>query len=504
MARNPSPAPSPPLGLPYPWRRGVDVAFAPSPGYRTELPGPTRSRLADAGPAAKPLVRGPLPPVAEAPPVGGFDPRLITGPIGAAVDLAKDVAAAVGDLIRDAWEYLNRRNGTPGTDAKYSQGAPTGTYNPVGANKWSLRVTGTSYQVGSNGRNSPLIPIVREDLVLHDINNLTAGWTAYVVEFPPFVTEPWGGVNVTHTQTQELQVRLKSPSGETVFRTTFPSGRWAPGVQWYFQVSPIDPQGALPFFPDVPAVPFQPDPAGGNPYIDPADIPALDPADAPRVSPFPVPLPARPITPATAPPDARPLIEDAPTIGDAARQVPTATGLLPRLAPRLVPRIAPIPALPVPGYLPQLTPQGEPQLAPAPAPQPTATDQRQYGPRTVTGTGVRPDLEGIAEEVGRIEMKLALLLGTVDLLEPPAEPLYIYGPGVYTLEPVCDFDSQGLPMPAREASWQGGIGEVAELGAKVDALAELLQHHKELRQPICSKLPRRIDPVTVAFEEEPN
>jgi hypothetical protein len=101
-------------------------------------------------------------------------------------------------------------------------------------------------------------------------------------------------------------------------------------------------------------------------------------------------------------------------------------------------------------------------------------------------------------------MKLALLLGTVDLLEPPAEPLYIYGPGVYTLEPVCDFDSQGLPMPAREASWQGGIGEVAELGAKVDALAELLQHHKELRQPICSKLPRRIDPVTVAFEEEPN
>ena len=101
-------------------------------------------------------------------------------------------------------------------------------------------------------------------------------------------------------------------------------------------------------------------------------------------------------------------------------------------------------------------------------------------------------------------MKLALVLGSLDSLEPPLEPPYIYGAGTYTLEPVCEVDSQGLPMPAREASWQGGIGEVAELGAKVDALAELLQHHKELRQPICSKNPRRIDPVTVSFEEEPN
>jgi hypothetical protein len=116
---------------------------------------------------------------------------------------------------------------------------------------------------------------------------------------------------------------------------------------------------------------------------------------------------------------------------------------------------------------------------------------------------VRPDLEGIAEEVGRIEMKLALLLGTVDLLEPPSLPDYIYGPGMYTLEPVCEFDSQGLPMPAREASWQGGIGEVAELGAKIDALAELLQHHKELRQPVCKQSLLSGQPVTVTLEEEP-
>ena len=203
------------------------------------------------------------------------------------------------------------------------------------------------------------------------------------------------------------------------------------------------------------------------------------------------------------PPDARPVIEEAPTIGGAARQVTTTTGLLPRLAPQLVPRIVPLPARPIPGYLPQLTPQGEPQLAPAPAPQQTATDQRQYGPRVVTGTGVRPDLEAIAEEVGRIEMKLAMALGVLDLLEPPAEPPYIYGPGVYTLEPVCDFDSQGVPMPAREASWSGGFGEVSELSSKVDALAELLQHHKELRQPICKQTPPTGQPVTVTFEEEP-
>jgi hypothetical protein len=35
----------------------------------------------------------------------------------------------------------------------------------------------------------------------------------------------------------------------------------------------------------------------------------------------------------------------------------------------------------------------------------------------------------------------------------------------------------------------------------VDALAELLQHHKELRQPTCKRGPVTGTPVTVLFEE---
>jgi hypothetical protein len=35
------------------------------------------------------------------------------------------------------------------------------------------------------------------------------------------------------------------------------------------------------------------------------------------------------------------------------------------------------------------------------------------------------------------------------------------------------------------ARWSAGAGELVELRARLDALAELIQHHKDLRQPIC-------------------
>ena len=501
MASNPSPAPSPPLGLPYQWRRGVDVAFVPSPGYRRELPGPTQPRIADAGPAVEPLVRGPRPPVAESPPIGGFDPRLITGPIGAAIDLARRLA----DVVRDAWEDLNQRNGTPGKEASYSRGAYTGSYNPATRNTFDVRVKGIIYSYAVPGGS--LLPLKEQyaDIIFLQHYELPIGWSVIIDYYPPTMTVMAGGTSyeiyTNDNATKFLTTRYIRPDGTTAAARERSLYLWSADAEIEVRVTPQVQAGSVPYLPDVPAVPFQPDPAGGNPFIDPADVPALQPADAPRVSPFPVPLPDRPITPATAPSDARPLIEEAPNIGGAARQVTTATGLLPRLAPRLVPRIAPIPALPVPGYLPQLTPQGEPQLAPAPAPQPTATDQRQYGPRTVTGTGVRPDLEGIAEEVGRIEMKLAHLLGTVDAPELP----YVFGSGSYVMEPICDFDADGDPLPDRVVSWPAGIGEVAELSNKLDAIAELIQIHKEMRQPICAGAhgPAVAGvPVTVTFEQE--
>jgi hypothetical protein len=63
-----------------------------------------------------------------------------------------------------------------------------------------------------------------------------------------------------------------------------------------------------------------------------------------------------------------------------------------------------------------------------------------------------------------------------------------------------------MPLPARDVEWEGGSGEIVEVNRKLDALAELFQVHKELRQPVCRGAlavgQRRGRPVTVTFEEE--
>ena len=271
---------------------------------------------------------------------------------------------------------------------------------------------------------------------------------------------------------------------------------YAADTKWTMRVTPASQVGAVPYLPDIPAVPPVPDPAAQNPYLDPEKLPPLFPVVTPMPAPIRQPLYA------PAPADARPITEEVPQPAGPVRQLTRQVGLLPRVAPALLPKIAPMPARPIPQYLPATTPQGLPQLAPAPEPQTTPTDQRQYGPRTVTSQGVRPDLQGIAEEVGRIELKLAMVLGTLDAPEVP----YVFGSGAYVMEPICDFDSDGDPLPDRVVSWTAGTGEMAELGKKIDAIAELLQIHKEMRQPICGGAhggaPAAGVPVTVTFEQE--
>lgn len=43
----------------------------------------------------------------------------------------------------------------------------------------------------------------------------------------------------------------------------------------------------------------------------------------------------------------------------------------------------------------------------------------------------------------------------------------------------------GEPLPPVEVEWEAGTGEVAEVRARVDALAELIQVHKNMKQPTC-------------------
>jgi hypothetical protein len=128
------------------------------------------------------------------------------------------------------------------------------------------------------------------------------------------------------------------------------------------------------------------------------------------------------------------------------------------------------------------------------------------------GTQPRPDLIGIAAEVGRLEQKLRIVL------EPPAggggpgdpdpridEILSIlrapFAPGGYQLFPACETDADGRPRPPMETEWPAGSGAFDLLEAKLDALADLVQFHKELRQPVCNRAPFG-EEVTVNWIED--
>jgi hypothetical protein len=133
-------------------------------------------------------------------------------------------------------------------------------------------------------------------------------------------------------------------------------------------------------------------------------------------------------------------------------------------------------------------------------------------------------MEGIAGELGKLEQKLEILLapeGPPSLLENinrvidqvenikfvlealfPPEP-YTFPPGSYELAPVCDRDSAGELIDPLPAPWPGGEGEFTEIRQRLDALAQLLQHHKTLKQPTCGG--RGSGPssnVTVHFESD--
>jgi hypothetical protein len=127
-----------------------------------------------------------------------------------------------------------------------------------------------------------------------------------------------------------------------------------------------------------------------------------------------------------------------------------------------------------------------------------------------------PNLDAIATELGRIEQKVAQGfgrptgpgLGAIEALLrrilDEEDDEYTYQAGSYQLHRVCEVDDNGNPLPPLSAPWPAGVGSLAELGAKIDAIALLLQHHKVIKQPVCA--PARLPapqgrPVTVTFEE---
>lgn len=129
-----------------------------------------------------------------------------------------------------------------------------------------------------------------------------------------------------------------------------------------------------------------------------------------------------------------------------------------------------------------------------------------------------PTLVGIAQEVGRIEQKTAALLRKPDPVTPPnlsflgdllAQILELLKPpeppGTYELGGPCERDAEGEPIPFDDTlaqfDWGGEQSALANVASRIDALAEMIQYHKLLRQPTCLPPVTGGEWVTVNFEQ---
>jgi hypothetical protein len=128
-------------------------------------------------------------------------------------------------------------------------------------------------------------------------------------------------------------------------------------------------------------------------------------------------------------------------------------------------------------------------------------------------------MEGLAQEMGRQEDKLNRLLSMAESGggggSCPDIPVFpdlsgllelltsIDGAGGYELVGPCNSSGLGSADDPLTAEWGLTVGFDRAILKRLDALAELLQHHKNLKQPICTPGRAMGTPVTVTFEEMP-
>jgi hypothetical protein len=253
------------------------------------------------------------------------------------------------------------------------------------------------------------------------------------------------------------------------------------------------------------AVPYE-NPEASYELPDGYVVPQVEPSVSPAVTPLPLPLPA----PSTVPqvePEVQPAV--APVEPGVKRKH---SGVITKTTSWVnVPKIATSVSIKN-GALP----------APTPVPVPT-TDPGSIvpwpGAAPIPGTGPAPapTLDGIAKEVGRIERKLEVMntpnapgnivdqIGNLqDLIGPIVELILAATSGtVYTLDSPCEVDDDGNRLPAVAVEAPGGLTQFGAILNRIDALAELLQVHKDLKQPNCrgADVPVGGEFVTVNFEQ---
>jgi hypothetical protein len=288
-----------------------------------------------------------------------------------------------------------------------------------------------------------------------------------------------------------------------------------------------------PVVPPLPAYVPRPLPGPVLPEFEPE--PEADPSRGPGTD-----RPARPVIPGDRP---------GPTVPAPVRpfpDVPAEPGVFPDNppGPSETPNTPPVPGVtpntppgPVidPGVFPQpgppatpTGPDGNPAVPDTDTTTDTPTDQHTpvAGDDPVTGNGPAPTLQAMAREMGRQEQKLGRLLERVGNpnrpagpgVDPPSIPDLlgllrqvlellgsIDGAGAYEISSPCNVDpATGEPVPPLLAEWGGSVGLERNILKRVDALAELVQHHKDLPQPICRGPRPTGEHVTVNFEQVPD
>jgi len=230
-----------------------------------------------------------------------------------------------------------------------------------------------------------------------------------------------------------------------------------------------------------------------------------------RKIPTPAPLPLLPVTPSPAPavPSPAPQPEPLPEL----EPVPTTPG--PKAPPATTPFV---PQRTAPVAIPGATPTRDGKVLPqAPAAVPTTSPDAHYpvpGAPPVTGNGPRPTPEGIAEELGRLEQKLARLSNPATDEEGQGEDrlkllrdnignildffLSMTSGGGYSISSPCETDENGDPVE-HVVEYGGALQSLGVISNKIDALAALLQVHKNLKQPNCTPPKPVGQPVTVNF-----
>ncbi len=232
-------------------------------------------------------------------------------------------------------------------------------------------------------------------------------------------------------------------------------------------------------------------PPAPEPGIQPEPLPEVEPETLPQI----LPLPTRPLPfPKVFPGD--PLPDEDPSVVPLPLPEPQPLPVQPAVAPQVQPATQPKET--------QTTTQAG-AIVPK-TPKKTAVtpkDVHVFGNSggRVAGRTMRPTATGIAQEVGRIEQKIAgmnqgfpslggladilrLILGLNELLNSQKDGT------TYELNSVCECDpcDETCEEETTTIETEGGYYVDAIL-SRIDALPQLIQAHKDYRQPVCDERP---------------